>query len=236
MGDYTAVRGKPTSLTYTAGAAITGGQVLYFSAADTVTPTAAATLAIAGVAGHDAASGAPVTVLAGSGVVHETTSTDLSPPAAPVPTTAASGGTVAAGVYTVAVSYVNAAGESMASATGQVTTVGATSTLTVPSPPAAANATGWYAYVSQVNAAPMTRQQTAGSPTSIGTALTITAPPTSGGLAPPSSDTSGFAAGSLLASAAAGQVIGGASAGSEIGISVRTTVAGQPVRWVSRRF
>jgi hypothetical protein len=73
VADYTPVYGKPQSLTYTAGAAITGGQLLYFSAADTVSPgTASATGGFAGVAGHDAASGAQITVLAGAGLVHET--------------------------------------------------------------------------------------------------------------------------------------------------------------------
>ena len=75
MADYTALFGKRQHLTYTAGAAITGGQVLVYSAADTVIPSAGASTAFAGVAGHDAASGSPVTVLAGSGLVHETQTT-----------------------------------------------------------------------------------------------------------------------------------------------------------------
>ncbi len=49
-------------LTYTAGAAITGGQVVYLSAANTVTPTAGANAAWEGVAAHDAASGTSVVV------------------------------------------------------------------------------------------------------------------------------------------------------------------------------
>jgi hypothetical protein len=77
MADYAPVNGADLgdTLTYTAGAAITGGQLLYFTAADTVTPTAGATLNIAGIAGHDAASGAPVTVHCGAGVIHETQTT-----------------------------------------------------------------------------------------------------------------------------------------------------------------
>lgn len=106
-------------------------------------------------------------------------------PAAPVPTNAATGGTVLAGVYGVKVTYVAAGGETVASAAGTTTTTGTTSTLTVPSPAANANATGWYAYVTQVGGSTYTRQQAAGSPTAIGTGLTLTAPPTSTGAQPP---------------------------------------------------
>lgn len=48
--------------TYTAGATITAGQLVYISAANTVSPTSAATIAWVGVAAQDAASGASVTV------------------------------------------------------------------------------------------------------------------------------------------------------------------------------
>lgn len=106
-------------------------------------------------------------------------------PAAPVPTNAGTGGTVPAGVYGVKVTYVSAAGETVASAAGTTTTSGTTSTITIPSPAANANATGWYAYVTQVGGSTYTRQQTAGSPTAIGTGLTLTAPPSSGGAQPP---------------------------------------------------
>jgi uncharacterized phage protein gp47/JayE len=115
--------------------------------------------------------------------------TPLNPPPAPAPTEAATGGTVAAGTYTVAVTYVTAGGETTPSPSGEVTTTGATSTITVPSPPAEAGVTGWYAYVTQAGGSSQTRQQTAGSPTAIGTNLTLTAPPTATGAAPPSSNT-----------------------------------------------
>lgn len=108
----------------------------------------------------------------------------LGQPAAPAPTTATTGGTVAAGVYGVEISYVNGAGESIASLNGPVTTTGSTSTITIPSPAAYAGATGWYAYVTQANGSTFTRQQTAGSPTAIGTNLTLTAAPTSSGANP----------------------------------------------------
>lgn len=47
---------------FTAGAAVTGGQLLYISAANTVSPTSAATPSWIGVAENDAASGGVVTV------------------------------------------------------------------------------------------------------------------------------------------------------------------------------
>lgn len=113
------------------------------------------------------------------------------PPAAPTLATATTGGTVLAGTYGAAVSYVNAAGETLASAPASITTTGTTSTLTVSSPVAVAGATGWYAYVTQVGGTTYTRQQTAGSPTAIGTNLVITAPPTSGGAAAPTANGTG---------------------------------------------
>lgn len=115
----------------------------------------------------------------------------LAAPAAPVPTTATTGGTVLAGTYLVIVSYVNTYGETTGSASGTVTTTGSTSTITIPSPAASGNATGWYAYVTQAGGSTFTRQQTAGSPTAIGTGLTLTAPPTSSGLNPPTLNTTG---------------------------------------------
>lgn len=115
----------------------------------------------------------------------------LAPPAAPTLGTATSGGTVLAGTYQVEVTYVNALGETVASASASQVTTGSTSTLTVNSPVASGNATGWYAYVTQAGGSTYTRQQAAGSPTNIGTNLTITAPPTSTGLNPPASNTAG---------------------------------------------
>ncbi|MGA5820808.1 hypothetical protein ACPC54_23445 [Kitasatospora sp. NPDC094028] len=133
----------------------------------------------------------------------------LTAPAAPSVSTAATGGTVAAGTYQVEVSYTNAAGETLASASASVTTTGSTSTITITSPPAAGNATGWYAYVTQAGGASYTRQQTAGAPTAIGTNLTLTAPPTNSGLAPQSSN--------------------GSAGASTVVVNIGTTIEGQPV-------
>lgn len=114
MPDYEALYGRPQHLQATAGAAITGGQVLVYSAADTVTPSAGASSAFAGVAAHDAASGSPVTVLAGSGIVHETQTTAAAVAAgallAPAAAGAVAGGAAAGTEIGVAVRAVSAAG------------------------------------------------------------------------------------------------------------------------------
>lgn len=72
MPDYTPVYGRSKTMTFTAGASITGGQAVAVSGVDTVSPTAVNPANFAGVAAHDAASGAPVTVHMGAGLVHET--------------------------------------------------------------------------------------------------------------------------------------------------------------------
>jgi hypothetical protein len=240
VADYApALGGSADALTYTAGAAITGGQLLAFTGVDTVAPTAGATLAFAGVAGHDAATGQPVTVYSSQGLVHDSLSTAMAAPAAPGLATAASGGTVLAGTYGVIVSYVNAQGESVGSVSAPVTTSGATSTITITSPvapPAAGGATGWYAYVTQAGGSTYTRQQTPGSPTGIGTPLVLTAPPTSGGTNPQAGNTSGPQAGQLVAAAAGGVIAGGAAAGAELGVAIRTAApVPAPVRWKTTR-
>lgn len=113
----------------------------------------------------------------------ETYGAPFTPPAAPGLTTATTGGSVAAGTYTVKISYLTADGETLPSASSTITTTGATSTITIASPAAQTGATGWYAYVSQAGGTTLTRQQ-AGAATAIGTGLTLTTPPTTTGVAP----------------------------------------------------
>lgn len=91
MPDYTPVYGRAKAMTLTAGATITGGQLVGISAADTVTPSAVNGAPV-GVAAHDAASGAPVTVLMGAGVVHETTAAVAFPAAGVAVYAGATGG------------------------------------------------------------------------------------------------------------------------------------------------
>lgn len=63
MGVYAPNYFPADRLTFIAGAAITGGQLVAITAANTVSPTAAASGAWVGVAAHDAASGSAVVVL-----------------------------------------------------------------------------------------------------------------------------------------------------------------------------
>lgn len=65
MADYVPVFKPGDDLTLTAAATITGGQLVYVSAANSVTPTAGATAAWLGVATTDAASGAKVGITSG---------------------------------------------------------------------------------------------------------------------------------------------------------------------------
>lgn len=82
MTDYTVVKGQPASLTFSAGVAIAGdplgraviaGQLVMLTGADQIGPTDGAGATYIGVAGNDAPPGGLVTVLCGSGVLHETT-------------------------------------------------------------------------------------------------------------------------------------------------------------------
>jgi hypothetical protein len=93
VADYTPIYGKSQTMTFTAGAAIVGGNAVGISANDTVVPTAINATNFIGIAGHDAASGLPVTVHMGAGVVHETPA-GVAFPAAGVPVYAAAAGLV----------------------------------------------------------------------------------------------------------------------------------------------
>ena len=74
MADYTPPfpNGITTS-THTTSATVTGGQILEVTATGTVGPATAATVKPMGVAAHDAASGARVTVWPLTSVIHEIT-------------------------------------------------------------------------------------------------------------------------------------------------------------------
>lgn len=74
MADYSPVfSGGAIPFTSTTSATVTGGQVLIASGAGTVGPATAAAATCVGVAAHDAASGAIVTVWPLTNVVHEIT-------------------------------------------------------------------------------------------------------------------------------------------------------------------
>lgn len=72
MTDYVPIHSPGHQITLTASAAITGGQVLIATGNNTVGPAGAAATAVVGVAAHDAANGAKLTVLTGVGQVHHT--------------------------------------------------------------------------------------------------------------------------------------------------------------------
>lgn len=76
MADYTPVfTGGCFPYTMQAAATITGGTFVSTTGAGTVSPSGAASATVIGVAAHDAASGAKVTVWPLDGVTHEMTST-----------------------------------------------------------------------------------------------------------------------------------------------------------------
>jgi hypothetical protein len=73
VADYSPVyRNGSNPFTMTASATITGGQLLDASGSGTVAPSGAASGVFVGVAAHDCASGARITVWPVAGVVHET--------------------------------------------------------------------------------------------------------------------------------------------------------------------
>lgn len=72
MADYSPIySGGVEPFTVTTGGAVTGGNVVVWSAASTVTVSGADSLVVAGVAAHDAASGAKLTVWPIDGCLHE---------------------------------------------------------------------------------------------------------------------------------------------------------------------
>lgn len=72
MADYTPVQtGGSFPFTSQASATITGGQLVAASGNNTVAPAGAISTAVVGVAAHDAASGAKLTVWPLPGVTHE---------------------------------------------------------------------------------------------------------------------------------------------------------------------
>lgn len=116
MADYAPIYGGDLAemLTLTAGATITGGQVLVYSGPDTVSPASGASQAIAGVAGHDALQGGLVTVHGGDGITHETATTAAAVSAGALLQSAAgglvAGGAAAGSEIGVAVRSVTSAG------------------------------------------------------------------------------------------------------------------------------
>lgn len=105
---------------------------------------------------------------------------------------ALSGGTIVDGIYGVKITYVTAAGESLASESSFIRTASTTpdqSTITVTSPVAATGATKYKVYMTPKNGGPWKLQNTTG--TNIATDFTLSAPPATNTAEPPTADTSG---------------------------------------------
>jgi len=120
MADYSPVySGGVLPFTSQASATITGGQVLIASGASTVGPAGAAATAVVGVAPHDAASGAKVTVWPLVNVIHEIVT--------------ANNITATGGIQTAAAGTVDPATTSIAAASAAGTLIGiAMTTATSP--------------------------------------------------------------------------------------------------------
>jgi hypothetical protein len=118
VADYTPVyTGDQRPMTKTTSATVTGGQVLVASGVSTVAPAGAAATTVVGVAAHDAASGAKVSVWPLAGIEHEIV--------------CATGITAAGGVQTAASGQVDPATTSIAAASAAGTLIGiATTTAT----------------------------------------------------------------------------------------------------------
>lgn len=80
------------------------------------------------------------------------------PPSVPSLSTSPTGGTIAAGVYYVMITYINPTGETVPSAFSVITTTGGTSTVTIAFPSASATVTGWRVYTSMVSIGPYSLQ------------------------------------------------------------------------------
>lgn len=73
MGDFTPIHKPGHAVTFTASAAVAGGQLVEVTGDLTVGPAGAGSAKVVGQAGHDAASGARVTVHTPGRVVSEAT-------------------------------------------------------------------------------------------------------------------------------------------------------------------
>lgn len=154
------------------------------------------------IAGEAIAAGDAVYLKTSDGKAYKSSGalTGLTPPDEPALTTATSGGTVAAGLHSVKITYVNATGETLPSEAAYIATTGSTSTITVASPAAAgsggAAATKYRVYMAPPNGGPWKLQNGAG--TNIASNFTLTAPAVTNTAEPPTADTSGSAAASIV--------------------------------------
>jgi hypothetical protein len=162
------------------------------------------------LAGEAITGGDACYIKSSDGKIYRASGLGLTAPAAPALSTASSGGTVLAGDYAVKITYINAAGETVASETSHIITSGSTSTLTVTSPAAAGSggnaATKFKAYITPANGGAFFLQNGAG--TNIGSNFTLTAPPVTNTANPPSNNTTGTGGG-VVDGFAAGDAVAG---------------------------
>lgn len=146
-------------------------------------------------AGEALSAGDACYIKSSDGKVYKAGGLGLTAPAAPALATASSGGTVAAGIHGVRITYVNANGETVASEASHITTSGSTSTITVTSPAAAGSggnaATKYKVYMTPPNGGAYKLQN--GSGTNVGTDYTLTAPEVTNTATAPTSNTTGSA-------------------------------------------
>jgi hypothetical protein len=151
--------------------------------------------------GEAIAAGDACYIKASDGKIYKSTGalTGTVPPLEPALAVALSGGTVDDGIYGVKITYVTAAGESLPSESSFIRSASTTpnqGTLTITSPAAATGATKYKVYMTPKNGGPWKLQNTTG--TNIATDFTITAPPVTNTAEPPTADTSGSYAASVV--------------------------------------
>lgn len=154
--------------------------------------------------------------------VSTTVQSQINPPPAPTVTTATTGGTVAAGTYLAAVTYVNASGQTTISQEVPITTTGATSTITVNGGTLPAGVTQVNVYLTAVGGGTGTEKLQGNYTT--GNNLVITAY-SGAGAAIPGANTSGPASTSEIINVAS-------AAGFQVNYPVQTvTVNGTEYSW-----
>jgi hypothetical protein len=119
VSDYSPVyTGGVRPFTATTSAAVTGGQVLVWSGANTVAASGAVSAVVAGVAAHDAASGARVSVWPLEGCIHELVAAAAITAGAGVTTDAAGAGQVATATIATAAAAGTLIGTAVTTAAG----------------------------------------------------------------------------------------------------------------------
>lgn len=119
MGDYTPLySGGTKPFTRTTSGAVVGGNVLVWSGADTVAASGAVSAVVAGVAAHDAASGAQVSIWPIDNCIHELVAAAAITAGAGVTSDAAGAGQVATATIATAAAAGTLIGVAVSTAAG----------------------------------------------------------------------------------------------------------------------